>query len=287
MPGLAADQSVVSTNSLRYEDLTQDGRLMPVALPPTMSALWREVLSEHPGAKNALRTGIIPILTRMVLVTTDQPIHVNRPVEVRAGFELAHDRDDAGEVSRLFMNVWTEVRGAAGRIGPHAKPGALAVAGRVYAEHTFTRLLAPPDQRKVTRLGVEGYPDVPEVRHRPPPPATAQEAPAGARWLGELAQDVAPYDFTLDQTDSNQHVNSLVYIRIFLDAVNRRLAAAGHRGKLRSQAVDVAYRKPSFAGERVLAQLRLYEGSEGLGAAGFIAGDDGKVRCYVRVAVGT
>ena len=64
-----------------------------------------------------------------------------------------------------------------------------------------------------------------------------------------------------------------------------RLALSGRRGKLRSRAVDIAYRKPSFAGDQVRAQLRLYEGPEGLGTAGFIAGDDGKPRVYVRVAI--
>jgi len=287
MPDFAPGQSTVTTAPMRYEDLTQDGRLTPIALPPTMSGLWRDVLTDHPGARNSLKTGIIPILTRMTLISEDQPIHVNRPVEVKAGFELAHDRDDAGEVTRLFMNVWTEVRGAAGRISPNSKPGPLALAGRVFAEHTFTRLLASPEHRKVTRLEVEGYPDVPAARHHPPPPSSAQEAPDNGRWLDELGPDTTPYDFTLDQTDSNQHVNSLVYIRIFLDAVNRRLAAAGLRGKLRTRAVDIAYRKPSFAGDRVMSQLRLYENSDGLGAAGYISGDDGKPRVYVRVAIAT
>ena len=63
--------------------------------------------------------------------------------------------------------------------------------------------------------------------------------------------------------------------------------AAGRRGKLRSRAVDIAYRKPSFAGDRVTSQLRLYESSDGLGAAGYISGDDGKPRVYVRVAIAT
>lgn len=287
MPDFAAGQFVEAATPLRYEDLTQDGRLMPIALPPTMSPLWRDVLTDHPGARNALKTGVIPILTRMILVSVDQPIHVNRAVDVRAGFELAHDRDASGEVARLFMNVWTSVRGAAGRISPNSKPGGPALAGHLFAEHTFTRLLAPPDQRKVTRLDVDGYPNIPAALHQPPPPATAHEAPAGARWLDELLPDTAHYHFTLDQTDSNQHVNSLVYIRLFLDAVNRRLASAGHPGKLRSRAVDIAYRKPSFAGDTVRAQLRLYEGPDGLGAAGFIAGDDAKPRVYVRVAIGS
>jgi hypothetical protein len=155
----------------------------------------------------------------------------------------------------------------------------------VFAEHTFTRPLAPPDQRKVTKLPVEGYPQVPEARYAAPAPATAQEAPEGATWLDDLAPDPAEYAFTLDQTDSNQHVNSLVYIRLFHDALNRRLAATGRPMRLRSSAVDIAYRKPCFAGDKVRASVRLFEHAGGLGAAGLIAGVDGKPRCYVRVLV--
>ncbi|HEY0251811.1 MAG TPA: hypothetical protein VGC41_09800 [Kofleriaceae bacterium] len=286
MPEFPEGQATTATTQLRYEDLTQDGRILPIALPSTQSSLWRNVLDVHPGARNALRTGVIPILTRMIMVSEDQPIHVNRSIEVHAGFQLAHARDATDQVTRLHMNVWTEVRGAAGRIGPSSKPGPLALAGRCFAEHTFTRLMAPPDQRKVTQLAVAGYPDVPELRYTAAPPATAGEPPPGAQWIAALAPDL-PYDFTLDQTDSNQHVNSLVYIRIFLDAVNRRLASIGKRGKFRSRAVDVAYRKPSFAGDRVTCHLGLFESADGLGAAGYVAADDGKPRVFIRAAIGT
>ena len=285
MPTFAPGQAATTTGPLRYEDLTQDGRLIPIAVPASMAGLWREVLVAHPGARNALKTGILPVLTRIIVTSFDQPIRVDRPAETRAGFELAHDR--AGdEVTRLFMNVWCEVRGEAGRLTPNARAGDRALAGTLFAEHTFTRLMAPPDQRRVTRLEVEGYPSVPEVRHQAPAPSTAQEAPEGARWLDELAPDSTEHCFTLDQTDANQHVNSLVYIRLFTEAVARRLAAAGHPLVLRTRAYDIAYRKPSFAGDRVRAQLRLFEHAGTLGAAGLIAGADGKPRCYVRVAVG-
>jgi hypothetical protein len=53
--------------------------------------------------------------------------------------------------------------------------------------------------------------------------------------------------------------------------------------KLRSHAVDVAYRKPCFAGDRVRAHLRLFRLGDSLGAAGSIVGSDDKPRCYVRV----
>jgi acyl-CoA thioesterase FadM len=284
-PEFPPDQAATSEASLRYEDCAQDGRMIPISLPPTMGGLWRSVITKHPGARNSVASGVIPILTRMTLISFDQPIRIDRPIETRSGFLLAHDLE-AGAVSRLFMNVWTDVHGIAGRIGPRQVEGALSRAGTLFAEHTFTRLFAPPDQRKVTELEVEGYPVLPPTRYASPPPKTAQEAPEGATWLDELAPDTVDTVFTFDQTDANQHVNSLVYIRTFLDAAQRRIAATGRSMKLRSKAVDIAYRKPCFAGDRVTSQLRLFSLGDSIGAAGLMVGEDGKPRCYVRVIFG-
>ena len=286
MPSFPPGFSVTSSALLRYDDVTMDGRLIALAAPSGLAGLWRELLVEHPGARNALQLGIIPILTRLTIRTGDTSIRVDRPVETRNGFALAHDLD--GEtVSRLFMNIWCEIYGVAGRLGRTKTDTGPTLAGTVFAEHTFTRPLAPPEQRRVTRLGVDGYPDVPELRYVQPAPATAAEAPAGATFLDELSPDAADYVFTLDQTDSNQHVNSLVYIRLFMDAVNRRLAHHGRPLRVRVNEVDIGYRKPCFAGDTVRAQVRLFEHGESLGAAGTIIGDDGKPRCYVRVALAT
>lgn len=285
MPAFAAENSANLESFLRYEDVAQDGRLMPIALPPAMSGLWQAAIVKSPGARNSIAKGVIPILTRLTLSTRDQPIRVDRPAFGRAGYELAHARQ-GDEVSRIFMNVWCELSGIAGRIGPRAADGELAVAGLIFGEHTFTRPLAPPDQRRVTRLDAEGYPEVPPVRYDAPAPETAQDAPEGATWTSDLAPDATESVFTLDQTDSNQHVNSLVYIRVFLDAAQRRIAAAGLPLAIRSRAVDIAYRKPCFAGDKVRAHLRLFDLAGQPGVAGFIAGSDGKPRCYVRVCYG-
>ena len=268
---------------LRYEDLAQDGRAIPLALPMAMSEMWHHVLHAHPGQRSAVASGILPILTRLTLTSLEAPIRVDRPVETRAGFLLAYDRDVDGD-ARIFLNVWAELHGAAGRIGARP-PGPPVLAGHLFAEHTFTRLFAPPGRRRVSRLEVEGYPELPEARYEAPAAAAAGEAPAGARWLDELAPDPAEVAFTLDQTDSNQHVNSLVYIRVFLDAVGRRLDAGGRPLAVLSRAVDIAYRKPCFAGDRVRAHVRLFDADGTLGAAGFIAGpgEESRPRCYVRI----
>jgi hypothetical protein len=286
MPAFADGYATTFDAYLRYEDVAQDGRMMPIALPPAMSGLWQAAIVNTPGSRSSIAKGVIPILTRLTIASREQPIRVDHPVQCRAGFELAHARS-GDDVTRLFMNVWCEVAGIAGRIGPRAPGGERAVAGTVFAEHTFTRPLAPPDQRRVTRLEADGWPEVPSARYDAPAPETAQEPPAGGRWTTELAPDPCEVVFTLDQTDSNQHVNSLVYIRIFLDAAQRAIARTGHALKIRSRAVDIAYRKPCFAGDRVRAQLRLFELDGAPGAAGAIVGDDGKPRCYVRVVYGT
>ena len=284
-PVFRPDQSATTTTFVRYEDVAQDGRIMPIALPPAMSGLWHGVLRNHPGQRNAVASGVLPILTRITLEALDQPIRIDRPVESRAGFELARDGD--GDDTRIFMTVWAEISGAAGRIGAR-EPGPSVLAGRLFSEHTFTRPFAPPDKRRVTRLEGDGYPAVPEMRYSAPAPTTAAEAPDGARWLDELEPDTTDVCFTLDHTDSNQHVNSLAYVRLFAEAAQRRILGSGRSAKIRSKAVDIAYRKPSFVGDRVRATLRLFELADQLGAAGTIAapGEDAKPRCYVRMLFG-
>lgn len=285
-PAFPDDQHGKSEGHLRYEDVTQDGRLMPIAIPPTLSGFWRSVLVKHKGATLAGQQGIIPILTRLTITALDQHVRVDRMIESDTGFQLAHDLAN-GEVSKLYMLTWSDVRGAAGRIVPRTPAGPLTLVGTQFAEHVYTRPFGPPEQRKITRFDVPGFPEVPELRYAAPAASTAGEAPDGAVWLDELAQDPTDVVFSLDQTDSNQHVNSLVYIRIFIDAINRRLQ--GRSLRVRSKAVDIAYRKPCFAGDRVRCSLRLFEKDGGVGAAGFIAapGEEAKPRCYVRVLVGS
>ena len=285
MPAFPSDQASNTESHLRYEDCTQDGRLIPIAIPPSLGGLFQDSIMRHKGARNSIAAGVIPILTRQTIYSLEQPVRIDRPIEVRAGFDLAHDTEN-GEVSRLFMRAWSEIHGIAGRIGPRQVDGALSLAGTLFSEYTFTRLFAPPDQRRVTRFEVEGYPPIPEAHYAAPPPKAAQDAPTGATWLDELTPDPAEIAFGLDQTDANQHVNSLVYIRIFLDAAQRRIATAGRSLKVRSRAVDIAYRKPCFVGDRVRSHVRLFEHEGTVGAAGHISGDDGKPRCYVRVLLG-
>jgi hypothetical protein len=285
-PQFAPGTSTTSSQPMRYEDVTMDGKLQALAVPAGMAPLWRDVLVHHAGHRNSIRAGVVPILTRMTIRTIDQQVRVDRPFETTTGFVLAHDRGDDGAVNRLFMSTWCNLRGIAGRLGRDTT-GELTDAGSVFCEYIYTRPLAPPDKRRVLSFdGIEGLPPIPEMRYHAPAPATAGEPPPGASWIDELRPDTSDYVFSLDQTDSNQHVNSLVYVRLFLEAVNRRVADSSHPLRVRTNAVDAAYRKPSFAGDRVRAHVRLWRLGDILGAAGYVTGsDDGKPRCYVRAAL--
>ncbi|MCX5747618.1 MAG: thioesterase [Proteobacteria bacterium] len=282
-PEFPADHATTWPGQLRYEDVAQDGRLMPLALPSQLGGLWRGLLSKHPGNRTAMRLGIVPILTRLVLRTTAQHVRLDHPVEGRGGYQLAHGIDASGAIDRLYLNMWVDVLGATGRLFPPEPAGALAIAGSMFAEHTFTRPFAPPAQRRVTSLPIEGFPEVAEVRYAPrTSPVETGEPPAEATPLDERSGDPTDVVFTLDQTDSNQHVNSLVYIGVFLDAAQRRFAALGQPLRIRSREVEIAYRKPCFAGDHVRVQLRAFTVGDLVGAAGVIVGSDDKPRCYVR-----
>jgi hypothetical protein len=217
-------------------------------------------------------------------------VRLDQLANARGGFQAAHALGPDGTVDRLFLNMWVEVSGARGRIHPLEGPGEQVVAGRVFAEHTFTRLFAPPDQRKVTRLEAPGVAEIPPAVHAFQPPATAGELPPGAVPLDDApVPDPAPLRFGLDHTDSNQHVNSLVYPWVFTEAALRRLDAHGIGGSLLVRFVEMSYRKPCFAGDRVVCVMRAFRLGERYGAAGWIVPvnqPDARPHCYGRLIFG-
>jgi hypothetical protein len=235
------------------------------------------------------RQGLVAILSRLTVEGTDEPIHVGQRVDATGGYQLARHEVD-GNVEKLFLNMWVEVRGARGRVVPPEGPGESVVAGRVFAEHTFTRIFAAAGDRKVTRLDLEGIPPVPEATYAFSPPRTAMELPFDAEPLDDdYVADDAVTVFGLDHTDSNQHVNSLVYPRLFAEAAFRRFAARGRARRALVRALDIAYRKPSFAGDRVRVHLKTFTIGDRVGAAGYLVDADdpaARARCCARIVLG-
>ncbi len=269
-PDVPPEQHERGEAVLRYEDIAQDGRLTLLGMPHAYGeVLFRQLLARHPMSGTMRTAGIVPILTRLVIDGTAESISVNHPLRAEGAFELAEERGHDAEVSRVYLNLWAELSAPRGRtFDPQpAGAGEPVVAGRVFAEHVFTRLFAPPEARRVTALEVPGE-RLPRRTYSPGPPDALLALPEGAAFVDEWHDDPCDACFTLGHTDSNQHVNSLVYPRLFEDAFARRLAALSRSTNVLPRRVEVAYRKPSFAGERLRARMRLFETARGLGAVG-------------------
>jgi len=229
----------------RYEDITQDGRfLLPAMMPGLGLAVWRTLLMHLPALDAFREQGILPILRRLVMVADAAhagPFSVHVPITYVGRWRLAREKGGA----RLFVNMWLDAHApVAHTLGPPPPKDAPRVRiGGLFAEHVITKPFAKrPEERKVTRLDVPGFPDVPEDEHVYEP--------------GEalLTLPVTPETdalFGMIHTDSNQHVNSLVYPRMYEEALVRR-----HRDPTRlSRALDMRWRKPFFTGERALIAL--------------------------------
>jgi hypothetical protein len=288
IPTVPPAQLATANLRLQYHDLCLDGRVMISALPPAIGGVvWRRLLADHPFARPAMSASLaLPLLTRLTIDAGSETITLDRPVRGSGGFQLAHTRDDGGEVHRLIVNMWVELFGTSGRFHLPAPPNAPEVrAGRVFAEHVFTRPFANPEDRRVRRFEVEGFPTVPEATHVWRSAADLIELPPGATALDpDLVDDPSPVVFGLHHTDTNQHVNSLVYPRLFEDAALRRIAAHGRSPKLLARAAEIAYRKPCFAGETLALAVRAFESDAGCGAVGwFRAASEARPRCTVRM----
>jgi hypothetical protein len=284
-PEVPAEQVGQGTSALRYEEVSQDGRFLLIGLPHVLGeVVWRQLLVNHPLGRVA-HTGVIPILTRFVLEGGEGPISVRHPLTSTGRYQLSHTVGEDGEVDRLMLNLWARSTAPRARMygPPPAGEGETIPVGRVFAEHVFTRLFAPAGERKVVRFPVEGQP-VPAARWTWRPLEAATAPPERAEPLDEAElPDEATVAFGLAHTDSNQHVNSLVYPRLFQEAALRRFAARGRSTRVLPRRIEIAYRKPCFAGDRARITLRAFALPDGqlLATGAFVPEGGGRAYCVL------
>lgn len=264
---------------VRYEDVSQDGRLG--ARPSTHAigaAIWRGVLDAHPMASALMAQGILPILSRLVVCGGGGPISVRARTWGEGAFQLVEVIDEAGR-SRFRMDMCAELSSIRSRTFepmPAPEDEQTITLGAVWAEHVLTRPFAPPSERAVDQL-----PEGLDLAGRAAfaPPWRSVSLPEGAQWVdADWVVDPTPLALGLGHTDSNQHVNSLVYPQLLEDAALRRLAALRRPFDRYVSRFEMAYRKPSFAGDCLRLRVRLYErgladGRTVTGLAGVFATD--------------
>lgn len=275
-PVIAPEQCASGSVHVRYEDITQEGRLLLETSTGALGeTIWRKLLAQHPITALIAAEGIVPILTRLVAEGTPGPFAISSRLAAEGAYEVLRSGAAAedGAPQRLYLNMWADLSAPIGRTrgAPPPNAGQPAVAARLFAEHVFTRLFAPPPLRRVSALpGISA----PASTYDAKPLATLLELPEGAEWLEpRLRVDPTPLAFGLCHTDSNQHVNSLVYPRMFEDAALRRFAALGKSTLVLARAMEVGFRKPFFAGQVARVALRAFAIGSQLGAAGVFVGE--------------
>lgn len=224
----------------RYEDVAQDARVKPTALPPALGdTCWRAFFADPATAGTLRAKGVLPILRRLVVVAGDAPVSATVPFEAEGAWAF---RTTSGERQRVLLDMRAEIRGRRGRTHgpPPERAGEPATIGRVFAEHVLTRPFAPPSERRV-----EALPGELSGRSLGARPWVAFEHVGADLPVGPA--QVRRHRFSLAHTDSNQHVNSLVYPALF----EAEAVALWDRPDAMSRAFDVIWRKPCFAGDRV------------------------------------
>lgn len=266
------------TLTLRYEDVTQDGRMRVEPMSHAIgAAVWRGALRKHPVLRALEADGVLPILSRLRTWSLGWPISVFTPLTCRGAFELVRSVAPDGR-ARLRFDMAATLRGPIGRThGSDPRSGESIEVGAVWAEHVLTRPFGPPERRAVLELP-GGVPEgMPERETAWEEPSALLALPPGASWTDAWSLDPAPVALGLGHTDSNQHVNSLVYPRIVEEAALRRLARQGESAFAEQRFAhhaDLAFRKPSFAGEQVHVLLRGFRLGDAPGFAAGIVGAD-------------
>jgi hypothetical protein len=278
-PDVPASQRARGHVGMRYEDIAQDGSLKIGGMPHAIGMVcFRDLWLPTQLHRELRPQGIVPILSRMVMQSTGRPIAVRNHVEAEGSCRVGHARDAAGAVSRLVVEMHAELFAPAGRTYDPQPPnaGERLHVGRVYAEHVITRPFGPPAQRKVLSLPLSTGEYVPETQLPAHDAQSTLALPAEGEWLDPaLALDAAPLAFGVTHTDSNQHVNSLVYPQLFEDAALRRLIDLGEDIKpLLVDHIDISFRKPCFAGERMYLWLRAFRWQGKLGTVGYLGPRD-------------
>lgn len=251
---------------LRFEDITQAGRLRITTVPLAAQCIWQKAYAQQ-RLKDAANQGILPILTRLKLWVNQEEFSVHGKMEAEGVFQLAKDE----ESGRLFLNMWSTLYGYRGSTYGQLVDGAgeRVVAARYFAEHIFTKPFAPPGNRRVSAL--DG-PWTPKTCYNFQPHHYSGMRPEGVQPLSDGPLRAAPFVFGLTHTDSNQHVNSLVYPRVFEEALLQRIVELEHddmpTAPIQATFFEVAWRKPFFAGQIAEINVEPFIQNQQIGAVG-------------------
>jgi hypothetical protein len=244
-----------------FEDLTERcavklTSLLRITGPPHYN-LWQEQVG---GPHFRERTGqFIPIYA-MDLEVTDEPVETRQAFDVDVTIRLGCERGADGRVQRLLSEGETAVW------AHRASGGERVCVGRTRKQSVFTRPDPDPAQRRVTELHpymqFSGLPTramhLITADELLAPPEGYEAADAG------LHRDADPHVWSYQQTDPNQHIHAMEYVRALEHFATDHLARLGRAPRhFFFDRARVLFRRPCFTGDFYRRCGRLYLSPDG------------------------
>lgn len=241
-----------------FDDVTERGSFKLTSMlrltAPRHFDLWR---SEIGGPDFFETSGLFIPIVALDLFVADLPIRMGATLEVDITIRLGKQLDRDGSIRRLLSESVGEVR------APHARTGEQVLVARNLKHNALSRNDLDPQRRRVTELPASM--NLGRAPERVVEFAGVDELAGAAAGFNQLAsfRDREPHTWSYEQTDMNQHVHAMEYVRMMeLFAVDQ-LASLGRSPRdYCIQRARIAFRKPCFTGEQYLRVGALYSGDE-------------------------
>jgi hypothetical protein len=240
-----------------FEDLSERGAVKLTSMLRLTGrphyTLWaREIGSPHFKE----RTGQFFPIYYLDLQVTDAPIETREAVQVDVRIRLGKHLAPDGTVDRLISEAWTE-------LSSNPADGRRQLGG-THKQAVFTRPDPDPEKRKVRVLHPSlGLGELPSRVIRPFTLEDLVVPPSGYTG-GEELSDREAHVWSYQQTDPNQHIHAMEYVRVMEAFAAEQLARCGRppQGYYFGRA-RVIFRRPAFTGEWYRRTAQRFVGPEG------------------------
>lgn len=241
-----------------FDDVCERGSLKLTSIlrvtAPRHFDLWT---SEIGGPDFFQRTGLFIPIVALDIFVADLPIRLGAPLEIDITIRLGAQLDGSGQVRRLLSESTGEVH------APHAQTGERVLVARNLKHNALSRNDPDPARRRVTELPESM--NLGRVPTRLVEFATIADLASAPSDFSRMADftDQVPHVWSYEQTDMNQHIHAMEYVRMMeLFAVDQLAELGRNPREYAFRRARIAFRKPCFTGERYLRSGSLH-GSDG------------------------
>lgn len=245
-----------------FEEISERGSLKLTSILRTTAPRHFELWLEKIGGPTFFEsTGLFLPIVAFDLFVSDQPIQYREPLEIDVTIRLGRQVDASGDVRRLVSESISEV------YSNHAETGDRVLVARNLKHNAITRNDPDPAKRRVVELPdtmlVSGSPQrivaLASVEDLATPPSGYTET--------SHFEDAEPHYWSYQQTDMNQHIHAMEYVRMMELFATDHLAKSGWSSRdCLIERARVSFRKPCFTGESYRRSARLYQGADDLPA---------------------